>query len=116
MCDMCNSAYHMQCLRPPVTSVPDGVWLCADCLSDGVTAADVEARQEQRDAVTEQRRMPTLFPDAAMSRRDKAAEALHGRLVKKAFQDPVSGQPKLFWGRVHFRSAQARPNYFCCGL
>eukprot|EP00775_Hariotina_reticulata_P014957 gene14957-biopygen24 len=47
-----------------------------------------------------------------MSRRDKAAAALHGRLVNKVFDDPLSGQARVFWGRVHFRGAQMRPNYF----
>jgi len=33
LCDMCNSGYHMHCLQPPVTAVPDGVWLCHDCVN-----------------------------------------------------------------------------------
>eukprot|EP00775_Hariotina_reticulata_P009673 gene9673-biopygen11573 len=104
--------YHMHCLQPPVSAVPDGVWLCHDCVNDGYTAADVAERLAQRDLVQEQQRLPTLFPDAAMSRRDKAAAALHGRLVKKVFDDPLSGHARVFWGRVHFRGAQMRPNYF----
>eukprot|EP00775_Hariotina_reticulata_P015083 gene15083-biopygen1078 len=104
--------YHMHCLQPPVSAVPDGVWLCHDCVNDGYTAADVAERLAQRDLVQEQQRLPALFPDAAMSRRDKAAAALHGRLVKKVFDDPLSGQARVFWGRVHFRGAQMRPNYF----
>jgi hypothetical protein len=109
---MCNSGYHMHCLQPPVSAVPDGVWLCHDCVNDGYTAADVAERLAQRDLVQEQQRLPALFPDAAMSRRDKAAAALHGRFVKKVFNDPLSGQARVFWGRVHFRGAQMRPNYF----
>eukprot|EP00775_Hariotina_reticulata_P003574 gene3574-biopygen5271 len=72
----------------------------------------IAERLAQRDLVQEQQRLPTLFPDAAMSRRDKAAAALHGRLVKKVFDDPLSGQARVFWGRVHFRGAQMRPDYF----
>jgi len=32
--------------------------------------------------------------------------------VKKVFNDPATGLPQEFWGRVHFRGAQLRPNYF----
>eukprot|EP00775_Hariotina_reticulata_P013865 gene13865-biopygen15796 len=112
LCDMCNSGYHMQCLQPPVTAVPTGVWLCHDCVADGLTAADVAERQAQRDLVQEQRQQPNMFPDAAMSRRDKAAAVLHGRLVVKVWNDSVTGQPRPYWGRVHFRGAEYRPNYF----
>jgi len=112
LCDMCNSGYHMQCLQPPVSAVPTSVWLCHDCVSDGFTAADVAERQAQRDLAQEQRQQPNMFPDAAMSRRDKAAAALHGRLVVKVWNDSVTGQPRPFWGRVHFRGAEYRPNYF----
>jgi hypothetical protein len=60
----------------------------------------------------EQRRLPTLFPDAQMRDRDAFAEALHGRLVKRSFYDPITKKKRVFWGRVHFRGVQARPNYF----
>jgi hypothetical protein len=112
LCDMCNAAYHMQCLQPPLSSVPDGVWLCRGCVDDGVTVADVRAREAQREAAIEQRRLPTLFPDAQMRDRDAFAEALHGRLVKRSFYDPVTKKKRVFWGRVHFRGVQSRPNYF----
>eukprot|EP00775_Hariotina_reticulata_P005639 gene5639-biopygen7440 len=112
LCDMCNSGYHMQCLQSPVTAVPTGVWLCHDCVADGLTAADVAERQAQRDLVQEQRQQPNMFPDAAMSRRDKAAAVLHGRLVIKVWNDSVTGQPRPYWGRVHFRGAEYRSNYF----
>ena len=31
LCDNCNSAYHMFCLRPPLKAVPKGDWLCPAC-------------------------------------------------------------------------------------
>jgi hypothetical protein len=81
-------------------------------VDDGVTVADVRAREAQREAAIEQRRLPTLFPDAQMRDRDAFAEALHGRLVKRSFYDPVTKKKRVFWGRVHFRGVQSRPNYF----
>jgi hypothetical protein len=31
LCDGCDSAFHMECLDPPLTDVPDGEWLCPQC-------------------------------------------------------------------------------------
>ena len=31
LCDGCNSGWHMQCLSPPVTAVPRGLWYCPAC-------------------------------------------------------------------------------------
>ncbi|XP_064642044.1 chromodomain-helicase-DNA-binding protein 4-like isoform X3 [Lineus longissimus] len=30
-CDNCPSAYHVHCLNPPITNVPDGDWHCPRC-------------------------------------------------------------------------------------
>jgi PHD-finger len=31
LCDQCDSEYHMFCLDPPLTKVPQGKWLCPTC-------------------------------------------------------------------------------------
>ena len=31
-CDKCNGTYHLGCLNPPLTAIPEGVWLCPKCL------------------------------------------------------------------------------------
>ncbi|KAI5080058.1 hypothetical protein GOP47_0005537 [Adiantum capillus-veneris] len=31
LCDACDAAYHMNCLSPPIESVPDGCWYCPAC-------------------------------------------------------------------------------------
>lgn len=31
LCDKCDKAYHMLCLRPIVVRVPIGPWFCRDC-------------------------------------------------------------------------------------
>ena len=31
MCDGCNSGWHLQCLTPPLTAVPRGLWFCPAC-------------------------------------------------------------------------------------
>ncbi|XP_010539688.1 PREDICTED: PHD finger protein EHD3 isoform X2 [Tarenaya hassleriana] len=31
LCDGCDDAYHIYCMKPPLTSVPKGKWFCTDC-------------------------------------------------------------------------------------
>ena len=33
-CDSCDLGYHMDCHRPPVTSMPLGEWICCQCQND----------------------------------------------------------------------------------
>ena len=36
MCDECDMAYHMACLNPPLTTLPDDdEWFCPLCKNDG---------------------------------------------------------------------------------
>ena len=32
ICDGCEGEYHMGCLRPPLSSVPEGEWECDECV------------------------------------------------------------------------------------
>ncbi|XP_023951353.2 E3 ubiquitin-protein ligase UHRF1 [Bicyclus anynana] len=34
LCDECEHGFHMKCLVPPLTAVPDDDWYCADCKRD----------------------------------------------------------------------------------
>lgn len=34
LCDSCEAAYHMNCLNPPIDSVPDECWYCPACAED----------------------------------------------------------------------------------
>ncbi|KAK0470721.1 regulator of chromosome condensation 1/beta-lactamase-inhibitor protein II [Armillaria novae-zelandiae] len=31
-CDKCDNPYHLLCLTPPLTTVPEGEWFCAECI------------------------------------------------------------------------------------
>ncbi|XP_061631174.1 PHD finger protein 21A isoform X2 [Phyllopteryx taeniolatus] len=37
MCDTCSRVYHLDCLEPPLKSIPKGMWICPKC-QDQVTA------------------------------------------------------------------------------
>uniref|UniRef100_A0A3P9QCA8 RING-type domain-containing protein n=1 Tax=Poecilia reticulata TaxID=8081 RepID=A0A3P9QCA8_POERE len=32
VCRLCDSGYHMDCLTPPVDTVPEGDWMCPECV------------------------------------------------------------------------------------
>jgi hypothetical protein len=32
LCDGCDDEYHMDCLDPPITAVPEGDWFCPECV------------------------------------------------------------------------------------
>ena len=31
LCDFCPGVYHLDCLNPPLTTVPEGDWKCPQC-------------------------------------------------------------------------------------
>ena len=31
LCDKCDKGWHMGCMRPPMTKIPKGDWLCPEC-------------------------------------------------------------------------------------
>ncbi len=37
LCDGCDRGYHMACLQPVVTKVPQGNWYCVDCAAHRTT-------------------------------------------------------------------------------
>ncbi len=37
LCDSCDAPWHTFCLPEPLAEVPDGDWLCPDCLDAGIT-------------------------------------------------------------------------------
>lgn len=32
----CNSSYHMRCLNPPISAIPEGDWYCDSCVKAGI--------------------------------------------------------------------------------
>lgn len=41
LCDGCDAGYHMDCLTPPLTEIPDGSWYCDNCFASEVTDDDI---------------------------------------------------------------------------
>lgn len=69
LCDGCNKAFHLYCLRPPLRRVPAGDWFCPSCRP---ASKDVERRRrEARLARSERRRRRRAD---ASSEEDEAAD------------------------------------------
>ncbi|XP_014357936.2 E3 ubiquitin-protein ligase UHRF1 [Papilio machaon] len=51
LCDECDLGYHMTCLRPPLTELPDDDWYCPSCARDtAAVVAPGAARQQRKQA------------------------------------------------------------------
>jgi hypothetical protein len=50
LCDDCDDAYHLECLKPILLAVPDGDWYCPLCeykrLSDSLTEKYIQLMKE----------------------------------------------------------------------
>ncbi|XP_018646310.1 zinc finger protein, putative [Schistosoma mansoni] len=61
LCDGCNLAFHLYCLRPPLKRVPTGDWFCPTC---GPASRALEKRKrEERLARSARRRKRALSSD-----------------------------------------------------
>ncbi|KAL7992309.1 hypothetical protein Chor_016565, partial [Crotalus horridus] len=54
MCDTCSRVYHLDCLDPPLKTIPKGMWICPKCqdqciwyLSDLTTAVSKEEEKQK---------------------------------------------------------------------
>ncbi|TPP61401.1 putative Zinc finger protein [Fasciola gigantica] len=53
LCDGCNKAFHLYCLRPPLRRVPAGDWFCPSCRP---ASKDLERRRREARLARSQRR------------------------------------------------------------
>ena len=103
----CGTGWHLQCLDPPLSSVPPGQWVCPGCVK---LRREAPAGPEQ--ALPEAD--PVLFPNAATRRRDQEAAAHDGKRVGRSVFTGSGGQRRKVEqrGSVRYRGALYRPNYF----
>ncbi|XP_054709629.1 uncharacterized protein LOC129219306 [Uloborus diversus] len=47
LCDSCDLAYHCECLTPPLTEVPAGLWFCPPCVA-------VDERLKKRNGISKE--------------------------------------------------------------
>ncbi|GIL55672.1 hypothetical protein Vafri_11217, partial [Volvox africanus] len=86
LCDSCGTGWHMHCMRPAITKVPAGTWICPECCGAGVNVSDVEAKPAQTAPAAKAR----IFPSAAQRKRSQAAASFNGRRVQRMHKDQVT--------------------------
>jgi len=85
LCDSCDAPWHTFCLPVPLAEVPDGDWLCPDCLDAGITLEQL-ARHKQTYIPVEPSRPALELPSPqrratarAAAEKWHAAAIVHGR-------------------------------------
>lgn len=51
MCDTCSRVYHLDCLDPPLKTIPKGMWICPKCQDQVIAAAVILSQGEGVTAV-----------------------------------------------------------------
>ena len=98
MCDSCDSPYHTYCLNPPLDDIPEGNWICPECVQAGVTLEEVAARQSRYVETPESRPNLELPSPQRMRKAQQLANDWHGKAVSRQ----VRGGD-LVYGRMVFQ-------------
>jgi hypothetical protein len=99
LCDNCDAGYHTYCLTPPLDEIPDDDWVCPQCVSHGVTVAQVQARKASYMADKRARPALEMPGPSRISKAAHQAQQWHNVVV----QHVTSGR----YARVVFQGAMA---------
>ena len=105
LCDSCNQGYHTHCLQPPLSSIPDGVWICPRCQDLMVTEEQVRERMAAQPAT----QVASAFKSKGQRMRAAAARNLEGRVVQ--WYPPRGSQHQgqgPFYGEVQYQEDSSR--------
>ena len=78
LCDGCDSAWHMACLRPPLTTIPEGDWMCPGCVKDAEEKEAEEVSIEESDEGEEAEEKENEEPSAKRTRRAELVDVKDG--------------------------------------
>ncbi|KAJ9531307.1 hypothetical protein QJQ45_006751 [Haematococcus lacustris] len=104
LCDGCGKGFHTFCLTPKLTAVPEGSWLCAGCIGNGLTTQEVQRRTQDVAHQPQTSPLQEAFTTKQGRDRAQAAQLLHGRVARQ----PGTSR----WGVVRFKGQQCHPHYF----
>ena len=110
LCDHCNAPYHTYCLDPPLDEVPEGDWLCPDCVRAGVTLPQVEERRDRYIPAPISRPNLELPGRTRRLKAQQLADEWHGKVVTRVKRDGrlqhgrmvFQGPTGTFWFRIHW--------------
>ena len=46
VCDVCDRGFHIQCTNLKLDRIPDGMWVCEDCVQCVVVLQSLEKRKQ----------------------------------------------------------------------
>lgn len=102
MCDGCGKAYHLRCLRPPLTTVPtEETWLCGSCQRSGVSLSPTPLLMPMK---------PKVFITRKSGGNIKAARSLTNQYVKRL--SPSGSKTRWQYGRIEFLGLNVGPKCF----
>ena len=102
LCDHCDLGWHTYCLDPPLEDVPEGRWLCPDCIAAGMTLELLADKLGRFVADTESRPALELPSRTRIAKARALADEWHAKGVVH-----VSKGKRMF-GRVVFRGILER--------
>lgn len=87
LCDSCNAGYHMECLVPPLTEIPEGSWYCDYCFESESSEEDISRLTEELQAeigITETRlRVQRVIPRAPRIPRTRQSERIRATILNR---------------------------------
>lgn len=87
LCDSCNAGYHMECLVPALTEIPDGAWYCDYCFESESSEEDIGHLTEELQAeigITETRlRVQRAIPRAPRIPRTRQSERIRATILNR---------------------------------
>ncbi|KAJ9522494.1 hypothetical protein QJQ45_008337 [Haematococcus lacustris] len=105
LCDGCGKGFHTFCLTPKLTAVPEGSWLCAGCIGNGLTTQEVQRRTQD---VAHQPQTSPLQEDQT-----RAGPSPCGPVVAWTCSPPAGHKPL---GGGALQGPAVPPSLLCCRL
>jgi hypothetical protein len=102
LCDHCDLGWHTYCLDPPLEDIPDGRWLCPDCVAAGMTLELLADKLGRFVADTESRHALELPSRTRVAKARALADEWHGKGVVHV------SRGKSRFGRVVFQGILER--------
>ena len=94
LCDRCDAGWHLDCLSPPLASVPEGEWLCPDCppaRQGGAAGTNPTGVNSSQRKPTARRRTPYPMLSRSVNRiRAKAQAVAAARAARSGRAHPFS--------------------------
>ena len=83
ICDGCDTGWHMSCMKPALTEIPEKEWICPRCVGQGLTLSDLQPREK----APPRERRNSKFASASQKKAIKEAKELDGVTIQAKGKD-----------------------------